>query len=101
MPGLDGFQVIERIRERERHTGGHLPVVAFTARSRVVDRERCLSSGMDDFLSKPVKPETLWAIIDRLSHKYLGMPYPNFTGKPETRVLVTIEADKVTPPARG
>jgi hypothetical protein len=34
------------------------------------------------------------------SHKYLGTPYPNFTGRPETRVIVTIEADRVLPPAR-
>jgi PPOX class probable F420-dependent enzyme len=39
--------------------------------------------------------------IDEISQKYLGIPYPNFTGKPETRVLITIEADSVTPPARG
>ena len=39
--------------------------------------------------------------IEEISQKYLGMPYPNFTGKPETRVLVTIEADRVTPPTRG
>jgi PPOX class probable F420-dependent enzyme len=40
--------------------------------------------------------------IDEISHKYLGIPYPNFSGDAnETRVLVTIEADKVTPPARG
>jgi PPOX class probable F420-dependent enzyme len=39
--------------------------------------------------------------IEEISQKYLGMPYPNFTGKPETRVLVTIAADRVTPPARG
>jgi PPOX class probable F420-dependent enzyme len=39
--------------------------------------------------------------IDEISQKYLGMPYPNFTGQAETRVLVTIEADSVTPPARG
>lgn len=39
--------------------------------------------------------------IEEISQKYLGMPYPNFTGVPETRVLVTIEADRVTPPARG
>ena len=38
--------------------------------------------------------------IDEISHKYLGIPYPNFTGKPETRVLITIAADSVTPPAR-
>jgi PPOX class probable F420-dependent enzyme len=40
--------------------------------------------------------------IDEISHKYLGIPYPNFSGNAnETRVLVTIQADKVTPPARG
>jgi PPOX class probable F420-dependent enzyme len=39
--------------------------------------------------------------IDEISHKYLGVPYPNFTGKPETRVVVTIDADRVIPPARG
>ena len=36
--------------------------------------------------------------IDEISHKYLGIPYPNFTGQPETRVLVTIEADSILPP---
>jgi PPOX class probable F420-dependent enzyme len=38
--------------------------------------------------------------IDEISQKYLGMPYPNFTGTPETRVLITIEADSVLEPAR-
>jgi PPOX class probable F420-dependent enzyme len=39
--------------------------------------------------------------IDEISQKYLGIPYPNFSGNPnETRMLITIEADKVTPPAR-
>jgi PPOX class probable F420-dependent enzyme len=40
--------------------------------------------------------------INEISQKYLGIPYPNFSGNPnETRVLITIEADRVTPPARG
>jgi PPOX class probable F420-dependent enzyme len=39
--------------------------------------------------------------IDDISQKYLGTPYPNFTGQPETRLVVTIEADTITPPARG
>ena len=41
------------------------------------------------------------ASIDEISHKYLGRPYPNFTGQPEERLVVTIEADSVTAPARG
>ncbi|HEX4338290.1 MAG TPA: ATP-binding protein [Polyangiaceae bacterium] len=67
MPGLDGFGVIEKIRARERSTGGHLPVIALTARSREEDRDRCLASGMDEFLGKPVHASSLWAAIDRVT----------------------------------
>src|SRR5206468_3611343 len=67
MPGLDGFDVIEKLRARERSTGGHLPVVALTARSRKEDRDRCLASGMDEFLGKPVHAGALWAAIERVT----------------------------------
>jgi CheY-like chemotaxis protein len=69
MPELDGFQVIKAIRGRESRragNGGHLPVIALTARSRKEDRERCLAAGMDDFLSKPIQAASLWAAIDRV-----------------------------------
>jgi PAS domain S-box-containing protein len=66
MPEMDGFQVIRSIRERERTTGLHLPVIALTARSRKEDRELCLSAGMDDFLTKPVQAAELWSTIDRV-----------------------------------
>jgi PAS domain S-box-containing protein len=66
MPEMDGFQVIESIRAHERTTGGHLPVVALTARSRNADRESCLAAGMDDFLAKPFRAVDLWATIDRI-----------------------------------
>src|SRR5260370_27304779 len=66
MPELDGFQVIQAIRERERSAGGHLPVVALTARSRNADRERRLAAGMDDFLPKPIQAANLWAAPDRV-----------------------------------
>jgi CheY-like chemotaxis protein len=65
MPELDGFQVVQAVRERERTAGGHLPVIALTARSRKEDRERCLAAGMDDFLVKPIQAADLWAAIDR------------------------------------
>jgi PAS domain S-box-containing protein len=65
MPELDGFQVVQAIREHERTAGGHLPVIALTARSREEDRQRCLAAGMDDFLAKPMQAATLWAAIDR------------------------------------
>ncbi len=67
MPELDGFGIVKAIRERERAVGGHLPVVALTARSRKEDRERCLAAGMDDFLTKPVPTAALFAAIDQLT----------------------------------
>jgi CheY-like chemotaxis protein len=66
MPELDGFAVVGAIRERERTAGGHLPIIALTARSRKEDRERCLAAGMDDFLAKPIRAADLWAAIDRV-----------------------------------
>jgi two-component system sensor histidine kinase/response regulator len=66
MPGLDGFRVIQEIRARERHGGGHLPVIALTARSREQDRERCLAAGMDGFLPKPINSAALWAAIAQI-----------------------------------
>jgi two-component system, sensor histidine kinase and response regulator len=66
MPELDGFQVVQAIRERERSTGGHLPVIALTARARQEDRERCLAAGMDDFLAKPIQAADLWVATERV-----------------------------------
>jgi PAS domain S-box-containing protein len=66
MPELDGFQVVETIRERERASGGHLPVIALTARSRKEDRERCLRAGMDECLIKPYSAADLCAALDRV-----------------------------------
>jgi CheY-like chemotaxis protein/HPt (histidine-containing phosphotransfer) domain-containing protein len=65
MPELDGFQVAQAARERERSAGDHLPIIALTARARPEDRARCLAAGMDDFLAKPVQAADLWAAIDR------------------------------------
>jgi two-component system sensor histidine kinase/response regulator len=66
MPELDGFEVVRAIREHERGTNRHLPIVALTARSSARDRERCLAAGMDEFLSKPMESAVLWAAIDQL-----------------------------------
>ena len=66
MPELDGFQVVRVLREREQTAGGHLPVIALTARSREEDRRQCLAAGMDDYLSKPIRAADLFAAIDRV-----------------------------------
>jgi CheY-like chemotaxis protein len=66
MPGLDGFQVAQAIREQEQGTSRHLPIIVLTARSSAHDRERCIAAGMDEFLSKPIEAAALWAVVERL-----------------------------------
>ncbi len=59
MPDLGGFGATARIREAERGSGKHLPIIALTAHAMAGDAERCLEAGMDGYLSKPVTPTTL------------------------------------------
>jgi PAS domain S-box-containing protein len=72
MPEMDGFEVIRALREHEKTAGGHLTVIALTARSRIEDRERCLAAGMDDFLAKPIRAADLWAAIGRVTASLRG-----------------------------
>jgi signal transduction histidine kinase/CheY-like chemotaxis protein len=65
MPEMDGFAATQAIRERERETGGHVPIFALTAFAMEGDAERCLAAGMDDYLAKPIQSRVLAARIDR------------------------------------
>jgi two-component system, sensor histidine kinase and response regulator len=67
MPEMDGFEATARIRESERRTGQHTPIVAMTAHAMVGDRERCLASGMDDYMCKPLKRAEVFAFLERIS----------------------------------
>lgn len=64
MPEMDGFAATTILRERERATGSHQPVVAMTALAMSGDRERCITAGMDGYLSKPIRPQELDQVLD-------------------------------------
>jgi two-component system sensor histidine kinase/response regulator len=68
MPVMDGLTATRAIREREKATGTHVPIVAMTAHALEGDRERCLNSGMDDYISKPLHFKVLTDIICRLTN---------------------------------
>jgi two-component system, sensor histidine kinase and response regulator len=63
MPQMSGFEITAIIREQERVTGVHMPIVAMTAHAMKGDRERCLAAGMDSYLSKPVQSAELYRLI--------------------------------------
>jgi len=70
MPGMDGFETVRRIRALEHERGQeHTPVIAVTAFAMAGDKEKCLRSGMDDYLTKPFLPEELKEKIDDLLEK--------------------------------
>jgi signal transduction histidine kinase/DNA-binding response OmpR family regulator len=66
MPGMDGIQATEAIRAKEKLTGGHVPIIAMTAHALKGDEERCISAGMDRYISKPIRTSELYSTIENL-----------------------------------
>jgi len=67
MPEMNGFEATAAIREMERSTGSHLPILAMTAHAMKGDRERCLEAGMDGYVAKPIQAHELFEAIESLA----------------------------------
>jgi signal transduction histidine kinase/DNA-binding response OmpR family regulator len=67
MPEMDGLEATAAIRKLEAVTGAHVPIIALTAHAMKGDREICVAAGMDEYLSKPLNPKQLFALIESLT----------------------------------
>jgi CheY-like chemotaxis protein len=76
MPEMDGLEATASIRAQERRTGTHVPIIAMTANAMQGDEERCLAAGMDAYIAKPMRPEDLYTLLNRLSRGETDSPQP-------------------------
>jgi CheY-like chemotaxis protein len=63
MPQMDGYEAARAIREKEKSSGAHIPIIALTANATEQDRNKCIECGMDDFLSKPIRQQNLYDTV--------------------------------------
>ncbi|XXX78946.1 ATP-binding protein [Sorangium sp. So ce134] len=87
MPVMDGYTATQKIREWERGIGRHTVIIALTAHALVGERDRVLAAGMDDYLAKPVRPQslqkTLWRhVVLNRDEPEPGAPLPDATKAP-------------------
>ncbi|HEV2499089.1 MAG TPA: response regulator [Terriglobia bacterium] len=82
MPEMDGFEATAAIRENEKTTGSHLPIIAMTAHAMKGDEERCLQAGMDGYVAKPIQAEKLFLAVEAVF-----APEPPESNKPTANEL--------------
>ena len=82
MPEMDGIAATKEIRQQEKLSQGHIPIIAMTAHAMKGDRALCLDAGMDGYVSKPISPEEVEAAIFAA---ILGTPSVNNDASPATR----------------
>jgi CheY-like chemotaxis protein len=99
---MNGLEATASIRERERATGQHVPIIALTAHAMKGDRERCLEAGMDGYVSKPIVAAELISVIEAsVPVRSQALPDPPDTPESRTdevldrtRLLERVEGDE-------
>jgi PAS domain S-box-containing protein len=87
MPEMDGFQATATIREKEKISGKHIPIIAMTAYAMKGDRDRCLAAGMDGYVPKPIRHQELLETIHTLVMNVPNVPTHALPQEPPDEVL--------------
>jgi len=96
MPDMDGLAATAAIRETEKQTGLHVPIIAMTAHAMKGDRERCLQAGMDGYVSKPLRFSDLEEVLANLDQPSLVVTrkLPSLSRKSKTQTLDRLGGDE-------
>lgn len=97
MPEMDGYEATMTIRREEKEDlvgGKHVPIIAMTASAMKGDRENCIASGMDDYLSKPVGQKELLRVLNKYVRKVEDVPAQQVTGEP-ARKAIPLDLDEL------
>ena len=87
MPVMDGFATTAALRAWERSRGTRMPIVAVTAHAMKGDRERCLRSGMDAYVTKPIEPDELFAVLEQVVSTRADIERPSVPSADDPEVL--------------
>jgi CheY-like chemotaxis protein/HPt (histidine-containing phosphotransfer) domain-containing protein len=90
MPEMSGLEATVAIREKEKATGTHIPVIAMTAFAMKDDKDRCLAAGMDGYVSKPIEKAVLFEAIEKLT----GVAGEDFDRQNEERIDISVFDEK-------
>jgi PAS domain S-box-containing protein len=96
MPDLDGYEVTKEIRQRERG-GARRWIIAMTANSMIGDREKCLTAGMDDYISKPLRGAELRAALERSTSRPQALDHDSLPNLRENGENASAELMKGAP----
>jgi signal transduction histidine kinase/DNA-binding response OmpR family regulator len=96
MPEMGGAEAMGIIRAREQQAGGHIPIVALTAHALKGDRERCLESGADGYVPKPISPPMLFREIDLVLGRDLGTGLFDAANATQAGALASVGGDPET-----
>jgi two-component system, sensor histidine kinase and response regulator len=87
MPEMDGFEATTKIREHEKSTGKHIPIIAMTAHALKGDEDRCIEAGMDGYVSKPIRTNELYTALEKAVKKDQGSEPENEEIVPTATVM--------------